>query len=85
MTQPKVGFAPGIGERKRLNEEIRRRERVMRMFPNDQAAKRIVGALLAEKNDDWQERAYFDMAEYHEWKAITGSAPMISQKGRTAV
>lgn len=29
----------------------------------------MVGALFAEKNDDWQERAYFDMDEYHEWKA----------------
>jgi transposase-like protein len=53
----------------RLNDEIRRRERVIRIFPNDAAAMRMVGALLAETNDDWQERAYFDMTEYHEWKA----------------
>jgi hypothetical protein len=43
----------------RLNEEIRRRERVIRIFPNDQSAIRMVGALLAETNDDWQERPYF--------------------------
>ncbi len=52
----------------RLSEEIRRRERVIRIFPNDQAAIRMVGALLAESNDDWQERAYFDIAEHHECK-----------------
>jgi putative transposase len=34
----------------RLNEEVRRRERVIRIFPNEQSAKRLVGALLAETN-----------------------------------
>jgi transposase-like protein len=67
----------------RLNEEIRRRERVIRIFPNDQSAIRIVGALLAETNDDWQERAYFDMDEYHEWKA-TIPVPIVAAKTRKA-
>jgi transposase-like protein len=53
----------------RLNEEIRRRERVIRIFPNEASAFRMVGALLSETNDDWQERAYFDMNEFHEWRA----------------
>lgn len=35
----------------RLNEEVRRRERVIRIFPNDESALRLIGALLAEKND----------------------------------
>jgi transposase-like protein len=68
----------------RLNEEIRRREKVIRLFPNDQAAIRMVGALLAEKNDDWQERAYFDMDEYHEWKSATVAEPPAVQKARKA-
>jgi len=55
----------------RLNEEIRRRERVIRIFPNDQSAIRMVGALLIEQTDDWQERVYFDMAEYYEWRTAT--------------
>lgn len=33
----------------RLNEEIRRRERVIRIFPNEQSAMRLIGALLAEQ------------------------------------
>lgn len=54
----------------RLNEEIRRRERVIRIFPNDESALRLIGALLAEQNEVWLERKYLDMQEYHEWVAM---------------
>lgn len=53
----------------RLNEEIRRHERVIRIFPNDASALRLIGALLSEKNDVWQERRYLDMGEYTGWAA----------------
>lgn len=53
----------------RLNEEIRRRERVIRIFPNEASALRLIGALLAEKHESWVTgKRYFDMAEYFEWK-----------------
>ena len=58
----------------RLNEEIRRRERVIRIFPNDDSALRLIGALLAEQNEVWQERRYLDMAEYAEWAALRVAA-----------
>ncbi len=51
----------------RLNEEIRRRERVVRIFPNQESALRLIGAVLAEQHEQWQERKYFDMSEFHEW------------------
>lgn len=58
----------------RLNEEIRRRERVIRIFPNDDSALRLIGALLAEHNETWQERKYLDMEEFREWaEASTAS------------
>ncbi len=54
----------------RLIEEIRRRERVIRIFPNEASALRLMGALLAEIHEDWQARKYFDMDEFHEWIAL---------------
>ncbi len=58
----------------RLNEEIRRRERVICPFPNDASALRLIGALLAEYNEIWQERKYLDMDEFAEWAAARAAA-----------
>ena len=38
---------------KRLIQEIRRREKVIRIFPNKTSAWRLVGALPAEKHEEW--------------------------------
>jgi len=53
----------------RLIQEIRRRERVVRIFPNEASALRLMGALLAEIHEEWQGRRYLDMADFHEWVA----------------
>ena len=67
----------------RLNEEIRRRERGIRIFPNDASVLRIIGALLLEQNEKWQSQRYFDMDEYHEWQASRILPPR--RTGLTAV
>ena len=49
---------------------MRRRERVIRIFPHEAAAIRMIGALLAEQHEVWSTgKRYFDMTEYFEWKA----------------
>ena len=51
----------------RLNQEIRRRERVIRIFPNEASVIRLMGALLMEQDEKWQTgRKYFDMALYYQ-------------------
>jgi len=55
----------------RLNQEVRRRERVIRIFPNEESALRLVGALLAEINEEWQGRRYLDMDDFHEWWEVS--------------
>ena len=38
----------------RVNQEIRRRDRVIRIFPNDLSVLRLMGALLIEQNEKWE-------------------------------
>jgi transposase-like protein len=53
----------------RFIQEIRRREKVIRIFPNMDSAKRLVGALYAETHEEWSTgRRYLTMDEYFEWR-----------------
>lgn len=45
----------------RVNQEIKRRTRVIRIFPNEQACVRLVSALMMELNQEWMERVYLSM------------------------
>ena len=45
----------------RFNKELRRRERVVGIFPNQASALRLISALAAEKDDEWRSaRRYLD-------------------------
>ena len=47
----------------RQNQELKRRTRVVRVFPNAASCLRLVSALLLEKSQQWMERLYLTMEE----------------------
>lgn len=54
----------------RLNEEFRRRERVIRIFPDQDSVVRLMGAVLMEQDEKWLDgRCYLKMEDYFDWKA----------------
>jgi transposase-like protein len=53
----------------RLIEELRRRERVIRIFPDERSPWRLLGALLAEQHEIWTTgRRWLGMDTYWDWK-----------------
>ncbi|MFT8309987.1 IS256 family transposase [Sporolactobacillus sp. Y61] len=54
----------------RLNEEFRRREQVIRIFPNRESVIRLMGSVLMEQDEKWSNgRRYLRMDDYFDWKA----------------
>lgn len=45
----------------RFNQELKRRTRVVRIFPDEASCLRLVTALAAEQSEEWQERRYLDL------------------------
>ncbi len=61
----------------RLNQEIKRRSRVVRIFPNREACLRLVSALAIEQSEEWVTgRRYLDMQELEEYRRRKGVALM---------
>jgi transposase-like protein len=53
----------------RLNEEIKRRTHVVRIFPNAEACQRLVRALAVETHENWLEaHRYLNMNDLREHK-----------------
>lgn len=50
----------------RFNQEIKRRTRVVRIFPNPESAIRLISALAIEQSEEWTTgRMYLDMNEFN--------------------
>jgi transposase-like protein len=47
----------------RQNQELKRRTRVVRVFPHEQSCLRLIAALLMENNQEWMGRIYLSMEE----------------------
>ena len=55
----------------RLNEEIRRRTYVVRIFPNTESCLRLVRALAVETHENWMEaNRYINMDDLREHKKL---------------
>lgn len=51
----------------RENREIRRREKVIQIFPNQESIIRLIGAVLLDDHNDWSvAQRLFDMTAYYE-------------------
>ena len=52
----------------RLNQELRRRTRVARIFPNDASCLRLIASLAIEQSEEWETgRQYLDVSLLEEW------------------
>lgn len=63
----------------RVNGEIKRRENVIRIFPNAASILRLLGAILMDLNEGWSQRQYMDLSKLCHWDAERAVAPMGAQ------
>jgi transposase-like protein len=54
----------------RLFEEVKRRTRVVRIFPSESSAGNLSTAVALRASEDWALRRYLDMEPYRAWKEI---------------
>ena len=82
-----LGFPPSHWKRlrtnnvqERANREIKRRSRVVQVFPSEESLERLVGAAMCEQDKIWSESRYFALDKmqelYDEGRAASPSAPL---------
>ena len=60
----------------RVNQELKRRSRVVRIFPNPTSCLRLFTALLKEWHEDWESgQRYLNMDRLREWEAERAAHP----------
>lgn len=61
----------------RFNREIKRRTRVICIFPNETACVRLVSALAIEQNEEWVDQKYLNMETDENLQYFTGGSELI--------
>jgi len=62
-------------------QEVRRREKVIRIFLNHASARRLGGPVLAEKHEEWWTgQRYLKMDEYYDWCSHHTETPRAEAK-----
>ena len=68
-----LGFPPSHWKRlrtnnvqERANREIKRRSRVVQVFPSEESLERLVGAVMCEQDEIWSESRYFALDRMQE-------------------
>ena len=80
-----LGFPPSHWKRlrtnnvqERANREIKRRSRVVQVFPSEKSLERLVGAVMCEQDEIWSESRYFAQEKiqglYDEKRAMAPAA-----------
>ena len=50
----------------RANREIKRRSRVVQVFPSEKSLERLVGAVMCEQDEAWSQSRYFSYDKIQE-------------------
>ena len=68
----------------RVNKEIKRRARVVGIFPNDAAIVRLIGALLVEQTEEWHITRRYMSQESLSRVLRTGESTLLTEGGQAA-
>lgn len=64
----------------RANREIKRRSRVVQVFPSEKSLERLVGAVMCELDGQWSESRYFAYGKIQELYDERGAGPSESER-----
>ena len=65
-----------------MNREMKRRSRVVQVFPSPESTLRLAGAVCAEQHEDWSSRRYISPESMLKLAEPAGPEPVESEASR---